>query len=154
MWNYLKPRKSDAFWTDESDYNNTRVHGGTMRDAVRATQQVKKRYARLDPLGDRWAQTQKMSCLSQLLGQSGFFKGTARTTLHPSILSCHTAAVRTPPPLAAAPRNLNEVIALGSAVFGLNTLSKGHARLRAPLVDGIGHLVRPRGRRGRQRRRG
>ena len=137
LWRYLQPRKSDAFWTDESDFNKTRLWNHTsaqmqMRDAVRATQQAKRRYARLDALGSPMAQSQKMACLSQLLGQSGFFKGTERSTLHPSILSLHEAAVRAPPPLQAATTNLGVKWAMERVSFGLNAITKGPPRGQQP----------------------
>ena len=133
LWRYLEPRKSDAFWTDESDFNKTRAWIHTrnqmgMRDAVRATQQAKRRYARLDALGSPMAQSQKLACLSQLLGQSGFFKDTERTTLHPSILSLRPATIRAPPPDAAPTTNMGVVWATERVSFGLNALSKGLPR--------------------------
>jgi hypothetical protein len=137
LWRYLEPRKSEAFWTDESDFNKTRAWIHTrdqmgMRDAVRATQQAKRRYARLDALGSPMAQSQKLACLSQLLGQSGFFKGEERTTLHPSILSLHPATIRAPPPHAAPTTNMGVVWATERISFGLNTLSKGLPRSKVP----------------------
>ena len=114
LWHYLEPRKSDAFWTDESDFNKTRAWVRTrdqmsMRDAVRA------------------AQARKMACLSQLLGQSGFFKGSERTTLHPSLLSLHPPTVRAVPPEKASDESLHEVWAVGRARFGLDALRKAPA---------------------------
>jgi len=137
LWRYLEPRKSDAFWTDESDFNKTRawIHTRTqmsMRDAVRATQQAKRRQARLDALGSPMAQSQKLACLSQLLGQSGFFKGTERTTLHPSILSLRAPDVRAPPPFQAATTNLGVKWAMERASFGLNAITKPPPRNSLP----------------------
>jgi len=137
LWRYLEPRKSDAFWTDESDFNKTRAWIHTrdqigMRDAVRATQQAKRRYARLDALGSPMAQSQKLACLSQLLGQSGFFRGTERTTLHPSILSLRPATIRAPPPNQAATTNLGVKWATERISFGLNALCRGLPRSKVP----------------------
>ena len=137
LWRYLEPRKSDAFWTDESDFNKTRAWIHTrdqmgMRDAVRATQQAKRRYARLDALGSPMAQSQKLACLSQLLGQSGFFQGAERTTLHPSILSLRPATIRAPPPNQPATTNLGVKWAMERGSFGLNALCKGLPRSKVP----------------------
>lgn len=134
---YLEPRKGEAFWTDESDLCKTKVWAKGLRDAQRATERIKRRYARFDPLGDASARRNKMATLSQLLGQSGFFKDHERDVLHADIRALRAALVRAPLPWSQE-EPTGTLIGVEPARFGLNTMySKGAANVARSAEVGV-----------------
>ena len=72
-----------------------------------------------------------MATLSQLLGQSGFFKDHARAVLHEDVLALRAASVRAPLPWsqeAPAGTLMSQLVGVEPARFGLNTMKgKGAA---------------------------
>ena len=72
-----------------------------------------------------------MATLSQLLGQSGFFKDHARAVLHEDVLALRAAQVRAPLPWGQeepAGALMSQLVGVEPARFGLNTMKgKGAA---------------------------
>ena len=80
----------------------------------------------------------KMATLSQLLGQSGFFKDHARAVLHEDVLALRAASVRAPLPWSQAEPTgalMSQLVGVEPARFGLNTMKGKGAASGAPSAE-------------------